>query len=124
MTFLGLLAGACSAAHVACLRGRVPAGPNKCSQYELQGDEWRMSIADVVAGDKKYFAPGNCRAAADNTAYKSLIDWYIIQRYGLRYSGGMVPDVHHVLAKVSASSKIPGSLLHHRSCSSISGQMC
>jgi hypothetical protein len=42
----------------------------------------------------------NLRATADNPRYKELVDFWISQRYTLRYSGGLVPDVYHVLVKV------------------------
>lgn len=45
------------------------------------------------------FAPGNLRATQDSKKYDSLIQGYIKNRYTLRYSGGMVPDVVHILSK-------------------------
>ena len=48
------------------------------------------------------FAPANLRAAADNPAYGELVRHWMEQRYTLRYSGGMVPDVNHILAKARA----------------------
>ncbi|EFX05082.1 sedoheptulose-1,7-bisphosphatase [Grosmannia clavigera kw1407] len=47
----------------------------------------------------RYFAPANLRAAADNDAYQRLITQYIQNRYTLRYSGGLVPDIVHALVK-------------------------
>lgn len=47
------------------------------------------------------FAPANLRAAADNKAYADLVSAYIAERYTLRYTGGFVPDINHILAKVS-----------------------
>ena len=41
-----------------------------------------------------------CRAAAENASYHQLVLGWLAQKYTLRYSGGMVPDVHHMLAKV------------------------
>jgi hypothetical protein len=46
------------------------------------------------------FAPANLRAAADNAAYMDLVSSFISQKYTLRYTGGFVPDVHHILTKV------------------------
>ena len=48
------------------------------------------------------FAPANLRATADNPAYSELVRHWMEQRYTLRYSGGMVPDVNHIFAKVRA----------------------
>lgn len=61
---------------------------------------WEVSrdiIAIKPAG--KVFAPGNLRAANDNARYGALIAHWMSERYTLRYSGGMVPDVYHIFAK-------------------------
>ena len=42
------------------------------------------------------FSPGNLRATFDNPAYERLISHYIGEKYTLRYTGGMVPDVFQV----------------------------
>lgn len=47
----------------------------------------------------RYFAPANLRAAAEDEAYMKLINHYISEKYTLRYSGGLVPDVLHILVK-------------------------
>jgi sedoheptulose-bisphosphatase len=47
----------------------------------------------------RYFAPANMRAAAENEKYLELINYYIANKYTLRYSGGLVPDVFHALVK-------------------------
>ena len=47
----------------------------------------------------RYFAPANLRSAAENPQYLELINHYIGQKYTLRYSGGLVPDVFHALVK-------------------------
>lgn len=57
----------------------------------------RGSISLLPVG--KVFAPGNLRASNDNEQYNALIQHWITDRYTLRYSGGMVPDVYHILAK-------------------------
>ena len=46
------------------------------------------------------FAPGNLKATADNAEYKALVSYWIDNKYTLRYSGGLVPDVYHILIKV------------------------
>lgn len=45
------------------------------------------------------FAPANLRAASQNIAYAQLVNRWIEAQYTLRYTGGMVPDVHHIIAK-------------------------
>jgi sedoheptulose-bisphosphatase len=47
----------------------------------------------------RYFAPANMRAAADDERYMALITRFVRQKYTLRYSGGLVPDVVHALVK-------------------------
>lgn len=47
----------------------------------------------------RYFAPANLRAAAESPAYMGLITEFASQKYTLRYSGGLVPDVVHALVK-------------------------
>jgi sedoheptulose-bisphosphatase len=47
----------------------------------------------------RYFAPANLRAAAEDERYSALISSYISEKYTLRYSGGLVPDVVHALVK-------------------------
>lgn len=61
---------------------------------------WLLSRGDVrIPSSKKVFAPANLRASADNEAYRVLVQAWMAERYTLRYSGGMVPDMHHILAK-------------------------
>jgi sedoheptulose-bisphosphatase len=72
---------------------------------------WFLTLPKIVISPTcKTFAPGNLRATSDNPAYKSLVDYWIAQKYTVRYSGGLVPDVYHILVKQSgvlsnASSK-------------------
>merc|ERR1712108_112045 len=39
------------------------------------------------------FAPANLRAAQEVDGYAKLIDHYMTNKYTLRYTGGLVPDV-------------------------------
>lgn len=91
-------------------------------QLMLQHDEsWEVVHETLtIAPAGKVFAPGNLRATADNPAYKQLVDFWISERYTLRYTGGLVPDVYHVLIKgkgvvtnvVSGASKAKLRLLY------------
>ena len=45
------------------------------------------------------FSPGNLRATFDNAAYERLLSHYIGEKYTLRYTGGMVPDVFQIIVK-------------------------
>jgi len=49
---------------------------------------------------QQVFAPANLRAAAENTAYRDVVSELILRQYTLRYTGGFVPDIHHILTKV------------------------
>ncbi|PSC76933.1 Sedoheptulose-1,7-chloroplastic [Micractinium conductrix] len=61
---------------------------------------WQLSRPDIrIPPSKKVFAPANLRAQADNAAYRDLVLHWMSERYTLRYSGGLVPDLHHILAK-------------------------
>ena len=61
---------------------------------------WRISKECLkIAKKAKTFAPGNLRATGDNIAYKNLVNYWIESKYTLRYSGGLVPDVYHILIK-------------------------
>lgn len=66
------------------------------------------------------YPPGNLRARSDNPNYERLISHYIGEKYTLRYSGGMVPDVFQIIVKEkgfftnvispSTKAKAPSSL--------------
>ena len=63
-------------------------------------DSWVVSRPKLsIAAKAKTFAPGNLRATADNPQYAALVNYWIANKYTLRYSGGLVPDVYHILIK-------------------------
>ena len=45
------------------------------------------------------FSPGNLRATFDNPNYEKLVNYWIGEKYTLRYTGGMVPDVFQIIVK-------------------------
>jgi fructose-1,6-bisphosphatase I len=47
----------------------------------------------------KTYAPGNLRAVVDTPAYYKMMNIWLQEGHTLRYSGGMVPDIHHMLTK-------------------------
>jgi sedoheptulose-bisphosphatase len=65
--------------------------------------EWRVTrrIGQIMPGTTKLklFAPANLRATQDHPGYAKLVAWYMANRYTLRYTGGMVPDVCQLLVK-------------------------
>jgi len=69
-------------------------------ELTMMRNGWNMSNPQFsIRNDAKTFAPGNLRATVDNPAYKALIDHYITNGFTLRYSGGLVPDIYHILTK-------------------------
>jgi sedoheptulose-bisphosphatase len=69
-------------------------------ELTMRPGSWGVSVAKfTVAPKAKTFAPGNLRATADNPAYARLVQYWIDNKYTLRYSGGLVPDVYHILIK-------------------------
>ncbi|KAI1748802.1 sedoheptulose-1,7-bisphosphatase [Xylaria castorea] len=60
-------------------------------------------VRDLTLGNSetktRYFAPANLRAASEDARYMALVTRYVTERYTLRYSGGLVPDVVHALVK-------------------------
>lgn len=59
-----------------------------CSRHQIQ-----------IAPKSKIFAPANMRAAQELPGYKQLIDHFMANRYTLRYTGGLVPDVYQQFTK-------------------------
>ncbi len=70
--------------------------------YVLSKKTWVVTTDPVLLPPKapnKVFAFGNLRASNDSPCYKTLLNHYLDNRYTLRYTGGMVPDVCHILSK-------------------------
>jgi len=62
----------------------------------------------VVTEDAKFFAPGNLRATSERTDYMEYVESCMTRQLTLRYSGGMVPDIHMILTKGSGIFSYPG----------------
>ena len=58
------------------------------SEYEVS----RPRI--TIEPNGKIFAPGNLRATTDHKEYNALLQYWLDNRYQLRYSGGMVPGTY------------------------------
>ncbi len=71
------------------------------SCFELAVDDagvWHLTRPHLtLAPETRYFAPANLRAAAEDDAYRALVAEYVARGYTLRYCGGLVPDVAHML---------------------------
>ena len=72
----------------------------KCSELTLLSDEWKLTRDSItIAPDTKTFSPGNLRAINDSSRYHQMIIGYITQGWTLRYIGGLVPELYHIIAK-------------------------
>ncbi|BFG22790.1 hypothetical protein CerSpe_090640 [Prunus speciosa] len=65
----------------------------------LDEGKWQHVKETTEIGEGKLFSPGNLRATFDNPDYDKLINYYVKEKYTLRYTGGMVPDVNQILVK-------------------------
>lgn len=65
-----------------------------------------------IAAESKYFAPGNLRCCTENGKYMALIQSYVMAERTLRYSGGMVPDIHHIISKGAGIFLYPEDTKH------------
>merc|ERR1712176_316707 len=69
--------------------------PEGCQLPDGTWEPWICSKNKVeISEDAKIFSPANLRAAQDVPGYKKLVDHFMDNRYTLRYSGGLVPDVY------------------------------
>lgn len=69
-------------------------------EFTLRDGEWvRTDGVKALRPDVKVFAPANLRAAQDDEGYESLVSFYMKNRYTLRYSGGLVPDVCQIFTR-------------------------
>ncbi len=74
---------------------------NVIGEFVLSRDDLRL------APDAEYFAPGNLRATIERPEYEKLFLYWARKGTTLRYSGGMVPDIHMMLAKGSGVFAYP-----------------
>ena len=74
--------------------------PEGCQLPDGSFEPWICSRTDIKINESsKIFSPANMRAAQDTEGYKKLLDYYMDERYTLRYSGGLVPDVYQQFTK-------------------------
>lgn len=81
---------------------RLPGTEGICfevSLHDLVVTVPRIVLPPQPTSGQRYFSPANLRAAAEDERYMALVTHYIEERYTLRYSGGLVPDVVHSLVK-------------------------
>ncbi len=71
--------------------------------------EFIVSRENITLDKKaKNFSPGNLRAVVSEKKYAALMDHWMKNQYTLRYSGGMVPDINHILLKEQGIFAYPG----------------
>ncbi len=81
---------------------------NKTKLYLLQAEEFEF-VKEIRLTEKgKLMAPGGTQ---QNWApyHKEMIDNFFQEGYRLRYSGGMVPDLHQILLKGGGLFSYPGT---------------
>ncbi len=72
---------------------------DKVKHYRLGKDDNFYLLGEIVLQEKgKLNSPGGTQQHW-STFHKELIDGFFSQGYRLRYSGGMVPDLHQILLK-------------------------
>ena len=63
-------------------------------EFTLTEGGWICSRERIVIKEaSKIFSPANMRSAQELEGYAELIQYWMVNRYTLRYTGGMVPDV-------------------------------
>jgi len=74
--------------------------PEGCQLPDGTFAPWVCSRAQIkISQDCKIFAPANMRAAQEVDGYKKLINYYMENKFTLRYTGGLVPDVYQQFTK-------------------------
>lgn len=70
-------------------------------EFELNDvGEFILTRKNITLTDNtKYFGPGNLRATQHDEKYLAYVNHCMTEQRTLRYSGGMVPDLHHILCK-------------------------
>lgn len=83
---------------------------NGVHEFRLADDgEFHLTKENLrIAEEAKHFAPGNLRAASEREDYLKLMNDWVKASLTLRYSGGMVPDINHILLKGNGVFTYPG----------------
>jgi sedoheptulose-bisphosphatase len=84
--------------------------PEGCQLEDGTWEPWICSRDSIqIDKDCKIFSPANLRAAQDVPGYKKLVEHYMTNRFTLRYSGGLVPDVYQQFTKTQGIFTNPTS---------------
>jgi len=74
--------------------------PEGCQLADGTWAPWICSRNKITISEEcKIFAPANLRATKELEGYKKLVEYYMQNKYTLRYSGGLVPDVYQQFTK-------------------------
>eukprot|EP01134_Creolimax_fragrantissima_P007555 CFRG7555T1 len=68
-------------------------------EFLLTNAGWEYVDVFQEINEGKLHAPGNLRAIEDNQGYAKLVQFWQDNKYQLRYTGGMAPDVNQLLVK-------------------------
>lgn len=75
----------------------LPSGVHEFMLNEV--GEFHLAQEGINLSDtNKYFAPGGFKHAQTD-GYRELLNHWLSEGHKLRYSGGMVPDINHLIAK-------------------------
>ena len=75
-------------------------GEYNCIELVFKENNWVITKESIEFEDEgKLFSPGNYGAIKENKKYKKAIDYWTKNKYKLRYSGGLVPDIYQLLIK-------------------------
>ncbi len=92
---------------VMAIRGKIlEFTMNELGEFSITNEN--MQISPVA----KTFSPGNLRASSENEKYAKLVDYWQKKPLTLRYSGGMVPDIHQIFAKGNGIFSYPSFSKH------------
>ncbi len=81
---------------------------NKTKLYLLQGKNWEFVKEIRLNAKGKLNAPGGTQQNWE-PHHKAMVDGLFNEGYRLRYSGGMVPDLHQILLKGGGLFSYPGT---------------
>lgn len=74
--------------------------PEGCMLPDGTFEPWICTRSKIqISPECKIFSPANLRAAQDLPGYQNLVNYFMENRYTLRYSGGLVPDVYQQFTK-------------------------
>lgn len=72
---------------------------------------WMTTKEKINVVEKtKIFAPANLRATSDNKPYEELFEFWRKNKYTLRYSGGLVPDIYQIFLRGNGVFSNPHSV--------------